>query len=626
MAQPDRGASMTMIGHTDGTLAASEAARPQTEYRRFAFALLAFLLTPPAAFSGLVLIVDPYYVFGSPSWPGINAVRPHYELQVVMAKPYQVARLRPAAVSLGSSRVEVGLDPRHPGWVKGPVFNFALPSSNSYAVMLAFLHAQKHGAPLRQAVVGLDFFAFNINFPQASTFWEQRFDEAGSREFAQYLDEELAGRVKRQAAPADAKDWDETLYLAVNQDVKAAVLRNDFKSGREHFELAGRAEHRKGATVPANWDEESYLQLHPDVAAAISAGQFVSGYHHWLAAGKAEGRLDGTRPADWDEAQYLAINPFVRARIALGQYRNGYLYHEAIGRKQHVGGAPPLDTIDRLLLPYPVLRRALHRCEEFLRLVFSATTLRDAISTIRRQGEPAVFDSAGMRIWRGQDAVLSGLGGTGKLMRTRLINGPRNPTLIPPNLQYCFTNAETGMTTFDPFRFMIRRAYAEGTDLRLFITPLHAAVHLALNALGLEGRYAFWLKELVRINEAEATKAGRPPFPLWDFSTANSVTTEPIPKADDRTPMHWYWEVSHYRRETGDLILDRVLGDGASAPARTLPTDFGVRLIAANIDAHLAQAKAGLENWTMHSDLAMQVAREAAKPSRFSRQPEATCW
>ena len=193
-----------------------------------------------------------------------------------------------------------------------------------------------------------------------------------------------------------------------------------------------------------------------------------------------------------------------------------------------------------------------------------------------------------------------------------------------PKLQYCFTNAETGMTTFDPFRFMIRRAYAEGTDLRLFITPLHAAVHLALNALGLEERYAFWLKELVRINEEEAATAARPPFPLWDFSTANAITTEPIPEADDRTPMRWFWEVSHYRKQTGDLILDRLFG--VNDPARPVPADFGVRLTAANIDAHLARSKAAFANWVLQSDLAQKVAREAAKPSRFSRQAEATCW
>ena len=43
--------------------------------------------------------------------------------------------------------------------------------------------------------------------------------------------------------------------------------------------------------------------------------------------------------------------------------------------------------------------------------------------------------------------------------------------MTPPKFSYCFTNSETGMTLFDPFRFMLRRAYAEGTDLRLYMTP-----------------------------------------------------------------------------------------------------------------------------------------------------------
>src|SRR5262245_49145076 len=84
--------------------------------RRYAGILAAALLSAPLVVAGFVVVVDPYYVFGSPDWRGVNAVRPLYEPNVILAKPYQVERLRPAAVALGSSRVEVGLDPRHPGW------------------------------------------------------------------------------------------------------------------------------------------------------------------------------------------------------------------------------------------------------------------------------------------------------------------------------------------------------------------------------------------------------------------------------------------------------------------------------------------------------------------------------
>ncbi|TFV80303.1 hypothetical protein E4K64_00230 [Bradyrhizobium frederickii] len=615
---------MTLIWQPGDVPFGTEASKPQTDYRRFAFAVLAFLLLPPVAFAGFTIAVDPYYIWGAPSWPGINVVRPAYEPKVVIAKPYQVARLHPSAVSLGSSRVEVGIDPRHKGWAPGTVFNFALPSSNSYAVMLAFLHAQKYGAPLKQAVVGLDFFAFNINFPLASTLQEQRFDEDAVREFAQYLDGALRDRPKSAVKPAATTgDWNETLYLAVNADVKAAVLRKEFKSGREHFELAGRTEGREGAAVPADWDEAGYLQVNPDVAAAVKDGPFVNGYHHWLAAGRVEGRLGGFRPANWDEARYLAANPFVRIRIARGEYRDGYLHYAATGRKQGLRGAiPPTNMLNSLMVRYPSLSEADYAARDRFSLLFTTTTLRDAIVTLRGQSEPATFDSLGMRVWHGQEAVLDRVGGATAVIHRLLKSW--NPILVAPSMQYCFTNPETGMTTFDPFRFMIRKAYADGTDLRLFVTPLHAVVRATIEALGLGQRYAFWLHELVRINEEEASRAGRQPFPLWDFSAPNSITTEPIPKLGDRSPMRWFWERSHYRKQTGDLILDRIFD--YSVPDRAIPADFGTRLTSANIDAHLTGAATSLANWSTESDLASQIAREAGKPGKFNRQSEATCW
>jgi hypothetical protein len=78
-----------------------------------------------------------------------------------------------------------------------------------------------------------------------------------------------------------------------------------------------------------------------------------------------------------------------------------------------------------------------------------------------------------------------------------------------------------------------------------YVTPLHAAVRKLLGEIGLNDRYEFWLKELVRINEEEAARAKRSPFPLWDFSIPNTITRETIPLPGDLTPMRWYWDHSH---------------------------------------------------------------------------------
>jgi hypothetical protein len=589
------------------------------------------LVIPALLLTAFVTGIDPYYVFGAPGWQGINAVRPFYEPHVVIAKPYQVRRLRPNAVALGSSRAEIGIDPRHRGWGAANVFNFAMPASTSYDVLLAFAHAQAVGRPLKQAVLGLDFFGFNIFMTRNQDQMEQRFAGDGVMAFADFLDDELKKRRPDPLSVPTGKDeaiplaFNEALYLATNGDVAAAVARNDFASGRQHYELAGQAEHRQGATIPADWDENGYLQVNPDVADAVSRRNFLNGYHHYLVAGRVEGRLGGFQPTNWDERSYLAANPDARIQIALGVYRNGYLHYAARGRAQGlIGGFPPSGLFDRLRLRWPSMGNAMFQLTELWQMIFSTTAVSEAFATIFHQSEPASFNSDGVRVWQGQDAVLRRLGGTGQLTRTRLLGGSWAPELSLPKLMYCFSNMQTGMTMFDPFRFVVRRAYAEGTDLRLFATPLQALIRDLFRGLDLSTRYDFWLKELVRINEEEAARAGKPPLPLWDFSDPNSITLEMVPMAGDSTPMHWFWESSHYRQITGDLILDRIFS--YTDPSRRVPDDFGVRLTSANIDSHIASSNAKLAVWATGNELAIKLGGVARRPHELNRQSEATCW
>jgi hypothetical protein len=463
---------------------------------------------------------------------------------------------------------------------------------------------------------------------------EARFAGGISSEFAQFLDERLADQARPPSRGAGVAGrptavqpaWNEALYLAVNADVAAAIARKEFKSGREHYELAGRAERREGAAVPKDWDEQGYRQVNPDVAFAISKGSFLSGYHHYLAAGRAERRLGGFQPTGWNEGRYLAANPSARNRVAQGTYRTGYLHYAAIGRSQGLpGGFAPAGILEKLSLRWPALNARAFKLSEMFRFVFSATAVTDAFGTILRQSEPATFDSVGTRVWQGHDEVLRRMGGPSGRLRNMLAEGPWRPTLAPPALMYCFTNPDTGMTTFDAFRFMLRRAYAAGTDLRLYVTPLHTAMHEVFIAIGLGERYEFWIKELVRINEEEAARANRSPFPLWDFSDPNTITSEPIPPAGDPSPMRWHWEFSHYRKETGDLILDRIFEH--SNPARNLPGDFGVRLTGENVDTHLARARVKLADWVAaNAKVASEIVTAVRNPKAQTRQAEATCW
>ena len=218
--------------------------------------------------------------------------------------------------------------------------------------------------------------------------------------------------------------------------------------------------------------------------------------------------------------------------------------------------------------------------------------MHDAIATIFRQSEPAEFDDAGMRVWQSREEVIRKLGGNGVPLHRRLSSGGGSPWLVPPKvhpLLHQFRNAASrlfdSVSLHAPPRICRRHGSAPVRD-----TQPDAAIRVLLDALGLGERYEFWLKELVRINESEAARAGRQPLPLWDFSAPNTITREPIPAIGDLTPMRWYWEL--FALPQGDrrsysrphLRLPRTL-----AP---LPDDFGVALTGQNIDAHLARSRA----------------------------------
>jgi hypothetical protein len=83
--------------------------------------------------------------------------------------------------------------------------------------------------------------------------------------------------------------FDEAWYLARYPDVKEAVRRGVFSSGREHYMLSGYYEHRMPSSILV--DEKWYLDAYPDVAEAMRAGIYKSGQAHFDLAGFREGRM-----------------------------------------------------------------------------------------------------------------------------------------------------------------------------------------------------------------------------------------------------------------------------------------------------------------------------------------------
>jgi hypothetical protein len=144
-------------------------------------------------------------------------------------------------------------------------------------------------------------------------------------------------------------------------------------------------------------------------------------------------------------------------------------------------------------------------------------------------------------------------------------------------------NAELGR-----FLELLRFCQREGIDAYLLISPVHALWLESIWELGAWPDYERWKRDLVRIVDRVTREAADAPvIELWDFSGFNAITTERVPPRDaPDARMQWYWEASHYKVVTGDLMLTRVFGKGGPDPAQFAPT-FGIRLTPENIDAHL---------------------------------------
>lgn len=134
--------------------------------------LTSLLLTCIACFNALV---DPFNLFSGPRIESFNQLKPEFHSHVRMAKAHHIRLKKPEVIMLGSSRAEYGLNPTHPGFLvpHNKRYNLALQSANIYEILRYLQHAHSI-QPLKQVIIGLDFFMFNINKHNEIDFVEER--------------------------------------------------------------------------------------------------------------------------------------------------------------------------------------------------------------------------------------------------------------------------------------------------------------------------------------------------------------------------------------------------------------------------------------------------------------------
>lgn len=193
-----------------------------------------------------------------------------------------------------------------------------------------------------------------------------------------------------------------------------------------------------------------------------------------------------------------------------------------------------------------------------------------------------------------------------------------------PEQRFCTSLPGDRKSTFDTLRNIINFSRKNNIELRFFMSPTHARALLAIKEAGLWDAFEEVKRGTVDILAEDAARyPNLKPIVLWDFMNFNTITTEPFPElSDHNSKMQWYWEMSHYKIATGNLILDRVMNYKESF--REVPSDFGVLLTKNNIETHLQETLSDSETYEKQfPQYLSEIQKSAAEV--FSKRPGSMC-
>jgi hypothetical protein len=159
-------------------------------------------------------------------------------------------------------------------------------------------------------------------------------------------------------------------------------------------------------------------------------------------------------------------------------------------------------------------------------------------------------------------------------------------------------DVKTKKSTLDIFREMLVFSYDNDINLYLFISPSHARNCEVIKVCGFWQKFEDWKRSMVQIANEEASIHGKKAFLIWDFADYNELTTEDVPLPQDKnSDMKYHWETSHYKKELGDMVLDRIFS--YDDPGRNLHEDFGTILRKENLEEHLLEVRQRQKQYKM---------------------------
>ena len=210
-------------------------------------------------------IMNPYSVFDGPLLDGINVKKPAFQDHLRMAKAMEVRRIKPTAISLGTSRKERGIDPNHSGWSEDITYNLGLSSSTLYEAYRYMQHANTI-QPLNKVVLMLDFIMF---------------DASKERSIAEFNEERLMVSSEGKKLGAD---WTDTLLSLFTLD--ALIDSVEVLLGQD-----GPQKYLKNGMHNPVYEEINYVLQHRKSFDMINKG-YVPKYDKWVLSTNKLDNLD----------------------------------------------------------------------------------------------------------------------------------------------------------------------------------------------------------------------------------------------------------------------------------------------------------------------------------------------
>ena len=138
---------------------------------------------------------------------------------------------------------------------------------------------------------------------------------------------------------------------------------------------------------------------------------------------------------------------------------------------------------------------------------------------------------------------------------------------------------DTKLDSFEDLSKILELCHKNNINLDIIFGPLHIRRLEALDYYQNIENWYNWKKKVVQYNEKIAKNQNKEPFRIMDFAVYHEITSEKFP-TNTKENMKYYFESSHYKKELGDIVLDRLLD---ISPYK----DFGIELNSQNIDSHL---------------------------------------